>query len=192
MEPALLEHFVVDAHPCWQQIEEQTEEFDSLSDESVIIEQDPIPHYFALNFANFHLCLLPHGVSFWKFAQHIPELFLHVFLHLVEPLKTFHGSTDSHVQKLQPKEEKLSNSSKLSPLPGLLNLSRTDRIDTKVCCLFVVHEISRVNAPPLVVLSVSNRSAKTEEGDVSVNEDAIVRKIRILGVIVSMAKLHFA
>jgi hypothetical protein len=54
----------------------------------------------------------------------------------------------------------------------------------------MVHEVSGVDASPFIVLAIRNHSAKPEDASISINEEAIVRKIGILGIVHSVSKFH--
>lgn len=54
----------------------------------------------------------------------------------------------------------------------------------------MVHEVSRVDAPPLVVLHVRNGFAQPQETAVGVDHQSVVGKLAVLGVVDPVSEFH--
>jgi hypothetical protein len=135
----------------------------------LVVEQDPIPDYFALYFGDFQLGLFPHGVVGWQVGHHVVELLLHILLHLVVFVEIVHGATHPHVQELKGQEKELGYGAELPLLGYWLARFVAYGVPSELVGLLVVEEVTRVDALPLVVLHAGDGLAQPQKTAVGVD-----------------------
>ena len=189
-QPALPQVFVVYAHPPRQQVQHESQQLYGRQDGGVVVEQDPVAHYFALDFCDFELRLLPDGVAFGELPVDVFHVFLDVFLHIVEHGEVFHGPADPHMEKLQRKEEKLRDGSKLFGFEVFLEALGADGVRPQLLGLLVAQKVAGVDGLPLVLLLVGDHLAESQKAAVDVDQQPVMRQFHILRVIQPVSQLH--